>query len=41
MIGWGAVVPDKQMLIDFLATEYSNSKPLPIPAVSADGVAKK
>jgi quinoprotein glucose dehydrogenase len=41
MIGWGAIVPDKQLLIDFLAVEYSNAKPLPIPAVSADGTRRK
>ena len=39
MMGWGAVVPDKQLLIDYLATEYSNTKPVPIPATSGSGVA--
>jgi hypothetical protein len=38
MTGWGAVIPDKQVLIDYLATEYSNTKPVPIPATSGDGV---
>ena len=38
MMGWGAVVPDKQLLIDYLATEYSNTKPMPTPATSGDGV---
>jgi hypothetical protein len=41
MIGWGAVVPGKEMLIGFLAAEYSNTKPLPLPALSAAGAAKK
>jgi hypothetical protein len=41
MVGWGAVVPDKQMLLDFLAAEYSSSKPLPIAAISAPGAEKK
>jgi mono/diheme cytochrome c family protein len=40
MIGWGAVVPNKQSLIDYLATEYSNSKPVPTPDTSGDGVSK-
>lgn len=34
MIGWGAVVPDRQMLIDYLAAEFSNAKPLPTPETS-------
>jgi len=37
MAGWGAVVPDKQMLIDYLAAEYSNTKPAPAPATSGNG----
>jgi hypothetical protein len=40
MMGWGAVVPDKQLLIDYLATEYGNTKPMPVPATSGDGVGK-
>jgi hypothetical protein len=40
MMGWGAVVPDKQLLIDYLATEYSNTKPMPTLATSGDGVVK-
>jgi hypothetical protein len=34
MIGWGAVVPDRQILIDYLAAEFSNAKPLPTPETS-------
>ena len=37
MIGWGASVKDRQLLIDYLATEYSNAKPIPTPATSANG----
>ena len=29
MIGWGAVVPDRQQLIEYLAQEYGDSKPVP------------
>jgi hypothetical protein len=36
MIGWGAVVPDRQMMIDYLAQHYSNTQaPVP-PAISGD-----
>jgi hypothetical protein len=38
MIGWGAIVPDRQLLVDYLASEYSNSKPIPSPATSGNGV---
>ena len=41
MIGWGAIVPDKKLLVDYLAAEYSDSKPVPMPAMSADGSKKK
>jgi|GraSoiStandDraft_57_1057295.scaffolds.fasta_scaffold215237_1 hypothetical protein len=37
MIGWGAVVPDRQLLLDYLSSEYSEAKPIPTPALSADG----
>ncbi len=40
MMGWGAVVPDRQVLIDYLTTEYSNSKPLPTPATTANSSGK-
>jgi hypothetical protein len=39
MIGWGAVVPDRQVLIDYLSANYSDSKPIPTPARSGDGTA--
>ncbi|HEX4808173.1 MAG TPA: hypothetical protein VH325_04545 [Bryobacteraceae bacterium] len=38
MIGWGAMVPDRQLLVDYLALEYSDSKPIPTPATSGNGV---
>ena len=31
MIGWGAVVPDRQLLIDYLSEQYSDAKPVPSP----------
>jgi hypothetical protein len=34
MIGWGAIVPDRQLLIDYLSQHYSNCMPPPNPAVS-------
>lgn len=41
MIGWGAVVPDRQLLIDYLSANYSDSKPVPTPARSGDGATPK
>ncbi|HEY7305839.1 MAG TPA: hypothetical protein VH601_17065 [Bryobacteraceae bacterium] len=41
MIGWGAVVPDRQLLLDYLSQEYSDSKPVPKPERSGDGAAQK
>jgi len=38
MVGWGAVVPERKVLIDYLATEYSNAKPAPAPEISKSGV---
>jgi len=29
MIGWGAVVPDRKLLLDYLSEEYNPSKPPP------------
>ena len=34
MVGWGATVPDRQILLDYLASEYSDAKPVPAPAMS-------
>jgi quinoprotein glucose dehydrogenase len=36
MIGWGAVVPEPQILIDYLAQHYSNTQPPPVLALSSD-----
>jgi len=37
MIGWGAVVPDRQILIDYLSQHYSNTTPAPSPVLSSNG----
>jgi hypothetical protein len=36
MIGWGAVVPNRQLLIDYLSQHYSNGQPPPAPVRSAE-----
>ena len=41
MIGWGAVVPDKELLLDYLSRDYSDSKPVPKPELSGDGSAQR
>lgn len=38
MMGWGAVVANRQLLVDYLASEYSDSKPVPTPDTSGNGV---
>jgi hypothetical protein len=40
MIGWGAPVRDRQLLIDYLVQEYSDTKPVPDPERSGDGTAR-
>ena len=35
MIGWGAVVPNQEILLDYLTTEFNDSKPVPPPEHSA------
>jgi hypothetical protein len=37
MEGWGAAMKDKQLLLNYLASEYSDAKPIPQPALSANG----
>jgi hypothetical protein len=37
MAGWGAEMKDRQLLLDYLSTEYSDTKPIPQPAMSSDG----
>ena len=41
MIGWGAVVPERQLLIDYLSQQYGDTKPLSVPSVSQNGVTNK
>ncbi len=36
MIGWGAVVPDRQVLIEYLSQHYGNTQPQTSPALSVD-----
>ena len=36
MIGWGAVVPERQALIEYLAQHFSNTQPPPAPVLSAE-----
>jgi hypothetical protein len=37
MAGWGAVMGDRQTLLDYLSDQYSDAKPLPPAERSADG----
>lgn len=41
MIGWGAMARDRKALIEYLSTNYSDCKPVPIPARSGDDTARK
>jgi hypothetical protein len=41
MEGWGAQMKDKQLLLDYLSTEYGDSRPIPQPAMSTDGTKPK
>jgi cytochrome c5 len=36
MVGWGAVVQDRQLLLDYLNQHYSNTVPPPAPVMSAN-----
>lgn len=36
MIGWGTVVQDRQVLLDYLTQHYSNLMPPPAPVMSAN-----
>jgi hypothetical protein len=38
--GSNTVVPNRQVLIDYLAASYSDSKPVPTPARSGDGTVR-
>lgn len=37
MAGWGSEMKDKQLLLEYLSTEYSDSKPIPQAPLSSDG----
>ena len=41
MVGWGAEIKDKQLLLDYLAAEYSDAKPVPQDPLSSDGSKQK
>jgi mono/diheme cytochrome c family protein len=34
---WGAMIKDRQLLLDYLSQEYPDTKPTPQPERSADG----
>ena len=37
MVKWGTVIRERGPLLDYLAAEYSDAKPVPQPDLSADG----
>ena len=37
MAGWGAEMKDKQLLLDYLAAEFSDAKPVPQAPLSSNG----
>ena len=37
MAGWGAEMKDRQLLLDYLSSEYSDTKPIPQAPLSSDG----
>ena len=41
MMRWGAPVSDRQLLVDYLAEQYSDSKPIPPDEYTADGTRAK
>lgn len=40
MAGWGAEMKDRQLLLDYLSAEYSDTKPVPQAPLSTDGSKK-
>ncbi len=38
MIGWGAPVSDRKLLLDYLSQEYNVEKPLPTDELTGNGV---
>ncbi len=41
MAGWGADIKDRQLLLDYLSAEYSDTKPVPNAPLSSDGKSAK
>ena len=41
MVGWGAVVSDRQLLLDYLSRQYGDSSPVLNPELSGDGAKKR
>jgi mono/diheme cytochrome c family protein len=41
MMRWGAPVSDRQLLVDYLSEQYSDSKPIPPNEYTADGTGAK
>ncbi len=41
MIRWGAVVRDREALLEYLTTNFGDDKPVPAPELSADGSGRK
>jgi mono/diheme cytochrome c family protein len=41
MAGWGATMKDRDLLLEYLSTEYSDSKPVPQDPLSSDGSKQK
>jgi len=41
MAGWGSEMKDKQLLLDYLSSEYSDAKPIPQAPLSSDGSKEK
>jgi len=41
MAGWGTVIHDRDALLEYLAANYGDDKPMPAPAISEDGTGKK
>ena len=41
MTNWGGVIHDRDSLLEYLVANYGDDKPIPAPAISLDGTAKK
>ncbi|HXE13859.1 MAG TPA: hypothetical protein VN633_17155 [Bryobacteraceae bacterium] len=39
MMGWGAPVRDRNLLLDYLSEQYPDSKPVPKPELTRNGAA--